>query len=164
MWLLDRIGALGSATHGSFSSCRQDANTMRAYARWLNAALSRVAEALLCATPVATNETCHTAAPPHRQLARVRSTCTTLRELLQTAQQYNPPSLDSPENTWAHKQYIDLLERSLVALECLHQGLETADEGTVRVASSELREIATLAADLHGHLIEWALPFLIGPD
>jgi hypothetical protein len=138
---------------------------MRTYGRWLNDALAQLAQALLWATPLAQPErSCDQGSTPNLQ-ERLRETRRCLQDLLEAAQQHQPPArLDSTVYASAHTDYVDVVQRCVVALDCLDQGLATADEGVVRVASLELRELASAAADQHGRVIEWMLPFLVGPD
>lgn len=143
----------------------RDSDAVRRYGRWLNDALAQLAEALLQATPLSqAGASGDAGATPHLQ-ERVRNTRRHLQTLLDEAHAHQPPArMDSTVHASTHTEYVDLVNRCLVALECLDRGLTTAHEDTVRVASAELRELATTAADLHGRVIEWVLPFLPGPD
>jgi hypothetical protein len=162
MSLVGRFLARARATRGHFTSLGGETHDVRTYGRWLDAALAQLSQALLWTTPLATvGLSRDEVAAPH-QLARLRTARLALQELSEAARQHQPPA--SPTcaiQSSIHQQYLDVLKRSVAALEYLDQGLAAADEGSVRVASLELREIARSAADLHARVIEGMLPFLL---
>ena len=161
MWRLGRFLARRSS-----GSAWGGADALRSYGRWLNEALAQLAEALLWATPLATSGLSCGDRPNSNQQARVRDTRRHLEGLLDGARQHLPPAGMDPslEEVVTHQEFVMVAERCLAALDALAQGLATADEGTVRVASAQLCELATAASDLHGRVIAWTLPLLLGAD
>jgi hypothetical protein len=165
MSLVGRLLARARATRGYFTSRGRHTADVRLYARWLDSALTQLSQALLWTTPLATvGLSRDEVAAPH-QLARLRTVRLALQELCEASRDHPPPTAPTCATEGSvHKQYLDILKRSVAALDYLDQGLSSADEGMIRVASLELRDVATSAADLHARVIEQTLPFLLDPQ
>jgi hypothetical protein len=161
MWLLGRLRARRVAAVAR----ARDQDAVRAYGRWLNEALGQLAEALLWTTPLATSGTSCDVGTMAELPARLDEAQRRLQTLLNAACLHEPPrALDGSSYAAAHAELIAVAQQSLVALGCLARGFAKADNVTIRGASAELTDLVGVAADLHGRTIEWALPFLLGPD
>jgi hypothetical protein len=162
MWLVRR---LFSTRRRSPAPPRGGLDAARAYGRWLDDALNRLAETLLWATRLAPKGTWRGLDEAAHYQVHVHDARQSLVQLLQSARQREPAAALGVVNAAsAHLEYIALLERSVVAMDGLGQGLASIDEDAVRLASAELHDVSVAAARLHARVIEWALPLLLGPD
>src|ERR1700732_4136814 len=109
--------------------CARDPDSARRYGRWLDGALTQLAEALLWPTPLAmTGLPPAEEAIPHQQ-ARLSETRCSLEVLLEEARQRRPPAGMEPGiGVLAHQEYIDVVARCIAGLDVLAQGLATGDE------------------------------------